>query len=483
MDKAGQPPELFRLMYGEGAARQYEAAGERLKRWAQAFDDWLGFDDRQYWNGESRRYRMRHAWRSFYEQFHGEPWTARAEDVEDWVSQMQARHLAPTTIRQHLAPLAWFYRHAQEKEIDPELPPGFNPARQARQPSIATYFRAAPLLPEEARRLLQAAGAEPRVGKRDAAILLLALRSGLDISEIRGLRRKGLKIEGEAAWLERPGGRPPLRLPDDARQAILGYLTDSGRLEGMQPEEYLFAPLADPLAEATGRHAADWDGQRMVSQARVTALLKACGQEAGLKEVTWPNLKHTAALLQLEAGAEIEELEVFLGRAHNLKKFRLYISRLLRHAKERAKNAPAQAQEEDRTKAAAAQPQKEAPSPEQTYENHLGKLKHGFYARQIPAQDRADLQAHPLKDLSEEMDAARFVMRRAIGRLGAAQTPEDEDRAIDIFLRVAGRLALLFKANLAAQARQGEFEEEFLLAIQDVAAETGWDILPPGMKP
>ena len=154
MEEQGKPRELIRLMYGEQAEAMNEVAGERLRRWAQGFDEWLGKMVGK--TGLRLRKEARLSWRYFTQSYRGAPWAASTADVERWMEQLLQRGLGIITVRHHLRNASFFYKFMGENGRDPELEAGYNPVTGVRTPQWRPYRNASTLSPEAAQALLKA---------------------------------------------------------------------------------------------------------------------------------------------------------------------------------------------------------------------------------------------------------------------------------------------------------------------------------------
>jgi integrase/recombinase XerD len=150
---------------------------------------------------------------------------------------------------------------------------------------------------DDAKRLL-AAIPDTRAGRRDRAIIVTALLTGLRRTEVLGLRRRDIAPNGNGRiyYTTRvKGGQERHReLPPPAHVAIAGYFESLGRsFESLDPDERLFDVGSSGFA---------------MNFARYT-------RNAGLPGVSIHVLRHTAAKLRRDAGQSIEEVQQFLGHA------------------------------------------------------------------------------------------------------------------------------------------------------------------------
>lgn len=211
------------------------------------------------------------------------------------------REPSPSTVAVRLAALSGFLDFLRRMGTIPT-----NPAAEVKRPrnrdAVPHGLDAA-----ELRRLLEATGDSP-AGRRDAAIIVTAVLTGLRRSEVMGLRPSDLSRNGRVYYSVRvKGGRERRReLPMPAFDAITAYLEAAGR----------------PLEELTGA-----DLLFPVTSSAFYANLRRYAIRAGLEGVTPHVLRHSAAKLRRDAGATIEQVQSFLGH-RNLATTARYLARL-----------------------------------------------------------------------------------------------------------------------------------------------------------
>jgi len=158
------------------------------------------------------------------------------------------------------------------------------------------------LTPEEIDALLAAVDRDSWIGRRDHALLLLAIQTGLRISELSGLVCGVVHLEVGAHVRCRGKGRKDRATPlTDQTVAVLKvWLSERAG----QPHEPLFpsrrgGPLSpDAIEWLTAKHAA--------------AAAKQCPSIAA-KNVTPHTLRHTAAMQLLQAGVDVSVIALWLG--------------------------------------------------------------------------------------------------------------------------------------------------------------------------
>jgi integrase len=164
------------------------------------------------------------------------------------------------------------------------------------------------LTADELRRLL-AALPDTDAGRRDRAIIITSVMSGLRRTEVLGLTRGRLDTRGDVAFYEArtKGGKQRRReLPAPALAAIRAYWAGRGRdLDELAPDERVFP----------------------VSEQGFYAALRRHGERAGLPGLTPHALRHSSAKLRRDAGASVEDVQAHLGHA-NMATTARYLARL-----------------------------------------------------------------------------------------------------------------------------------------------------------
>lgn len=150
--------------------------------------------------------------------------------------------------------------------------------------------------------LLAAPDRSSRLGRRDRTLLLLALESGLRVSELTGLRRGDVSL-GPGASVSCTGkGRKKRVTPLTAATAavLASWLAESGG----SPSEPLFpGPRGRPLSR---------DAVRRIVDRHVGAAAHNCPSLVS-KRVTPHVLRHSTAMQLLEAGVDTAVIALWLG--------------------------------------------------------------------------------------------------------------------------------------------------------------------------
>ena len=144
-----------------------------------------------------------------------------------------------------------------------------------------------------------------RIGRRDQALLVVAVQTGLRVSELTGLRRRDIHLGTGAHLACRGKGRKDRATPlTRGTVAVLrGYLTERGG----GPDDPVFAgPHGDGLSR---------DAVRRLVQRHTRAAVPHCPSLA-TKIVSPHVLRHTCAMRLLESGCDLATIALWLGHAN-----------------------------------------------------------------------------------------------------------------------------------------------------------------------
>jgi integrase len=447
-------PELMRMMFGERAYTMRATAGERLLRWAEAFEEWLAEREANF--GRSTRSAAQVGWREFLAFKAKAPWEMEERDILAFEKELEKRQLRPSSINQRITALSKFYDFCAERGVDAawSSQPGYNPAKRVPRRKERHYDHAHYLSREETMALLGAIDREESaLGKRDYALALGVLEAGLRIGDLRCLQWGEIHADEEngEVWVQHSEGGRRAALPGRVWEAIRESLQAAGRWGKMKAEAFVFAPLANPLEEGLGGKAEDWAEERPMTAALVKFVLKRYARAAGLKPelVTWTSLRHTAAMLRVEAGDEAEAISRFLGR-ENPQKTREYIEKLIDQVRKSSWDENAQGEAIQR-------------GPNRAQPGNQQALKHGFYANRKPEGGKAGLEA--------EIAYFRQIMARVIEMLDKPMEPNEFMRLVDVYGMAITRLGNLMKTQ--KKLGEGSLEDTISEALKEVAEELG----------
>jgi site-specific recombinase XerD len=245
-------------------------------------------------------------------------------DVQAWLKHLAEKGISAGTAYQHACLLSSFYSWAMK---DPEVGRNVrrNPARLARPKAPKPYQTESvkALSDEEVGALVSAVRQRAQVGdlvgKRDYALLLLYLATGLRRQEAIGLRGKDVHV-GETFVLEyrAKGGdyrSREVREPQ-VKEALMDYLNASGRLHALKTD----APLW------TRHDRAGRPGEALTSHCFVKNL-KKYAKEAGVEGFHLHRTRHTFARIVSEFTGDITATQNALDH-QNRSTTRVYVQRI-----------------------------------------------------------------------------------------------------------------------------------------------------------
>lgn len=233
--------------------------------------------------------------------------------LEQWAARPRTRDGQPAsaaTFNQRLAVVSSFYRFAQGRELrraDGE--PIGNPAApvRIRRKRTQAYRGAHAIAPGDIAARLAAIDRSSLVGKRDYALLSLALSTGRRIAELLGLTWRDALRAGDGVLtldFRRCKGNKRLsnELAPPVAASLLAWLSAQyGELDTLAPD----APLWPSLSRS--RRAYGWQPITPQAAARIWE------QRLGVTKAHVS--RHSFARAMLEAGARIDEIQAALGHS------------------------------------------------------------------------------------------------------------------------------------------------------------------------
>ncbi len=241
--------------------------------------------------------------------------------VIGWRKELEARELAPTTIRRKLSALSSLFDYLCERNAITH-----NPVKGVKRPTANNNEGSTPALGnDQARALLDAPPEDTLKGKRDRAILATLLYHGIREAELVSLKvrdiqhREGvphLRIEGKGGKIRfLPVAIAALRL-------VREYLEVAGHGDDLNGP--LFRPVKNNATKS------GWQPGELNKPLHPTAvynIVRRHAQEIGIADdvpgLCVHSLRATAATNALENGADIAEAQEWLGHA-NVSTTRLY---------------------------------------------------------------------------------------------------------------------------------------------------------------
>ncbi len=234
--------------------------------------------------------------------------------LQGWADtcHVDGRDIAPATYNQRLAIISSFYRYAMKHEVL-----AINPVERVERRKVYKVNAAHALQKEAVGKALKAINRETLVGKRDYAILCLALATGRRVNELASLRYGHIQRQGDIAtvlWPHCKGAKTMTDiLPIKTTKALYDYLS---ALYGQ--ELYSLAKDAPVWVSVSDR----CKGKALGTQ----TLQHICERYLGTSK--FHTTRHTFAVGMSHSGASLQEIGKALGHS-NLKTTSDYLNEQL----------------------------------------------------------------------------------------------------------------------------------------------------------
>lgn len=226
-------------------------------------------------------------------------------NVADYARQLAQDGKADATIAAHLAALSAFYKYAQTEGLTDH-----NPVAGVPRPSVEPYGKAISLTRDQAAQVLRQVDRATVEGRRDYAMLVLELTTGIRRAELVNIHRRDLADTpaGDVTLTYRPkGGDEVTRpLPRRAVGPLREYLADRGEL----------TPAA-PVFVAHDRGAHTRPARPLTAEAWRLIVTKYTQAALGFR-VHPHALRHTAASAAWEQTRDLKQVQKLLGHKHAL---------------------------------------------------------------------------------------------------------------------------------------------------------------------
>jgi integrase/recombinase XerD len=252
---------------------------------------------------------------------------AARSHVIAWRKDMEARRLAPTSIRRKLSALSSLFDYLCERNAVLG-----NPVDGVKRPASNNNEGSTPALGDaQVRRLLEAPAPDTLKGVRDRAILATLLYHGMRREELCLLRLRDLQSRQGVMHFRVKGKRGKIRFVPVHAMALrlIGEYLEMGKHGGVVSHESLNSPLFRPVANnRTGTLDKHLDPGSIYRNI-VMKYAKLTGITAEAVGVCVHSMRATAATNALSNEADIAKVQEWLGHA-NVSTTRLYDRRKTR---------------------------------------------------------------------------------------------------------------------------------------------------------
>ncbi len=227
------------------------------------------------------------------------PLAIESNDIQRYKDYIVSKNLSPASMSAYLTAVRRFYVYLLSAGRIKE-----NPASRIKGAPRPRRHLTDPISRREVERLIYAADASSPLGRRDGAILNLMVRSGLSEIEI---------VRSNLGDLKYRGGKRVIYVQGKSRDRKDEYVVLSGPVEEslrVYLEERGASGPDEPLFWGVGNRAV----RERISTRGLRARISRYFEIAGIKKkgITPASLRHTAAMLAIEDGATVSEIQRML---------------------------------------------------------------------------------------------------------------------------------------------------------------------------
>jgi len=328
---------------------------QALDVWVDCRDKWLDALQRKSKNWTNTRRAYACDWTQFFAFWRAQnlmPWQVASLHVETWISALYDRKLSDSTVNRKLAALSSFYNYATYRYVlmgpigEKALWEHPNPFRRAERVRIDPYGKAIYPAAQQVADLLNQIKLTTSQGWRDLALLMGMFVTTRRVSEWCNLRWRDVHDADDGGkffeYRYKGGKIKRQKMPTDLWRIIAKSLEVSGRLAGIQDDDYLFVATRDTATrfrDGSGRPTVgpDYDPAiQPISTHRVNDLMKKYGRRAGIPDdrLHAHALRHAGARARHKSGADILELREITGHA-SIAILQVYIQEVLEQPDDR----------------------------------------------------------------------------------------------------------------------------------------------------
>lgn len=243
-------------------------------------------------------------------------------DVKAWQASLTRQHLEPSTVYGFTSRVSSFYNFLLGQDDMRDFIQS-NPTQLARPKAPKPYGAAESakaLDDDELARLVAAVRSKGgMIGKRDYALLIFYLTTGLRRAEVAGLKWGDIKlIEGGLQVALRIKGGEYIRCQYNSpalRDAIMDYLQAGGRVDSIGPDDPLWL-----------RHDIMGDGLQVTDHG-IAKQFKGYAKAAGIRGFHLHQLRHSFARLSADISGDIFQVAAALNH-RDANNTRIYVQKL-----------------------------------------------------------------------------------------------------------------------------------------------------------
>ena len=287
--------------------------------WDDAMRLWL---DRQ--NSQNTALSYRSSMRGLLKFAGKSPWEISRKDIATWLAHLRKEGRSDATIANRITAVRNFYNFVIRDYVTLDLDGEEyrlredNPAISFRPPKVERYGKAICWDEEQAGAFLRAIDTSNGPGKRNLALFVGYLLTGLRNSELRTLRYEDIELQPGGVIVMRYQGKgkrdQTKEIYPPVYEAIMAYAEAEAKYTGYVFHRYSNqGEIVDlPISDQTVRDA-----------------LKYYARNAGLRTTGLKvhSLRHTAAYLRAQAGDDLDTIRRFL-KQNNVETTRIYLQKL-----------------------------------------------------------------------------------------------------------------------------------------------------------
>lgn len=287
--------------------------------WTDAINLWL---DQQ--NSQHTAMSYRSSLKSLLDYCGKGAWEISRKDIATWMAHLHKEKKADATIAARITAVRNFYTFVIRDYVTLDLEGEEyrlredNPAISFKPPKVEQYGKAICWDEEQAGAFLRSIDTSNGPGKRNLALFVGYLLTGLRNSELRTLRYEDIELQPGGVVVMRYAGKgkkdQTKEIYPPVYEAIMAYAEAEGKYTGFVFHRYSNqGEIVDlPISDQTVRDA-----------------LKYYARNAGLRTTGLKvhSLRHTAAYLRAQAGDDLDTIRRFL-KQNNVETTRIYLQKL-----------------------------------------------------------------------------------------------------------------------------------------------------------